>query len=113
MTPDNAAARLTIYLGAADLTGVRPAPDEIIRRAHAAGLVGAMVTRALPVPADGTRTRTISLSDPASVIVTILDREDRLRLFLQQLDDVRAAGASMQLEGVDDRDEVGVQPIES
>jgi PII-like signaling protein len=102
MTSDSPSARLTIYLGAADRTGVRPAPEDIIRRAHAAGLTAATLHR-LPQdePADGTR-RTISLSHPASVTVTIHDHETKLQSFLRQLDDLRDAGATMLLEGADE-----------
>ena len=40
MTVDGLVARLTIYLGAADRTGKRLAPEDVVRRAHAAGLTG-------------------------------------------------------------------------
>jgi PII-like signaling protein len=98
---DGLVARLTIYLGAADRTGTRPAPEEIIGRAHAAGLPGGTVSRAPQADVEAGAPRTISLSHPASVTVTILGTEPALRAFLEQLDDLREAGATMQLEGVD------------
>jgi len=102
MTIEGLVARLTIYLGAADRTGTRPLPEDIVRRAHAAGLAAATVNRT-PQDEDGVP-RTISLSHPASVTVTILGTEPKLRAFLRQLDDLRDAGATMLLEGADEFD---------
>jgi uncharacterized protein len=113
MTSDSSIARLTIYLGAADRAGVRPAPEDIVRRAHAAGLAAATLTRlSQDEPTDGSR-RTISLSHPASVTVTILDSEPKLQTFLRQLDDLRNAGATMLLEGADEYSEASTQLAES
>jgi uncharacterized protein len=106
---DGLVARLTIYLGAADRTGKRPAPEDVVGRAHAAGLAGATVTRAPQSDPDAERPRTISLSHPASVTVTILGTEPALRGFLEQLDDLRQAGATMLLEGADELHEANTQ----
>ena len=113
MMLDSPVARLTIYLGAADRTGVRPAPEDIIRRAHAAGLTAATLHR-LPQdePLDGSR-RTISLSHPASVTVTILDNEAKLQAFVRQLDDLREAGATILVETGDEYSEASTQLAES
>lgn len=102
-------ARLTIYLGAADRIGMRPAPEEIVGRAHAAGLAGATVSRAPQPDVEAGAPRTISLSHPASVTVTILGTEPALRAFLGQLDDLREAGATMLLEGADESHEASTQ----
>jgi hypothetical protein len=107
MTLEGPTARLTIYLGAADLSG--PRHDEIIRRAHEAGLVAAIVQHAPQPDLDAGAPRTILLSHPASVTVTILDTEPRLRAFVRQLDDVSDAGMTVRLEGVDVRSEVAAQ----
>ena len=105
MTLEGPAARLTIYLGAADLSG--PRHDEIIRRAHEAGLLAATVQHAPQPDLDAGAPRTILLSHPASVTVTIVDNEPKLRAFVHQLDDVREAGMAMRLEGADGLSEVG------
>ena len=102
-------ARLTIYLGAADRTGVRLMPEEVILRAHTAGLTGATVSRAPQLEVEGDGPRTISLSHPASVTVTILASETLLRTFLASLDDLREAGATMLLEGADELHEANTQ----
>jgi uncharacterized protein len=106
---DGLVARLTIYLGAADRTGTRPAPEEIIGRAHAAGLPGATVSHAPQQDVDAGAPRTISLSHPAAVTVTILGTEPALRAFVEQLDDLREAGATMLLEGANELDEASTQ----
>ena len=104
MTLEDPAARLTIYLGAADLSG--PRHDQIIRRAHEAGLVAAIVQHAPQPDFDTGAPRTILLSHPASVTVTILDTEPKLQAFVRELDDLSDAGITMRLEGVDVRSEV-------
>ena len=106
---DGLVARLTIYLGAADRTGMRPAPEEIIGRAHAAGLPGATMSRAPQPDVEAGAQRTISLSHPASVTVTILGTEPALRAFLGELDDLREAGATMVLEGADQLHDASTQ----
>jgi PII-like signaling protein len=109
MTVDDVVARLTIYLGAADRTGIRLMPEEVILRAHRAGLTGATVSRAPQLDVDGNGPRTISLSHPAAVTVTILASEPLLRTFLASLDDLREAGATMLLEGADEMHEANTQ----
>jgi PII-like signaling protein len=109
MAVDDVVARLTIYLGAADRTGIRIMPEEVVLRAHAAGLTGATVSRAPQIEVDGDGPRTISLSHPAAVTVTILAAEPLLRTFLASIDDLRDAGATMLLEGADELHEANTQ----
>jgi PII-like signaling protein len=109
MTADDLVARLTIYLGAADRTGMRLMPEEVVLRAHTAGITGATVSRAPQLDVDGDGPRTISLSHPAAVTVTILASEDLLRSFLAGLDDLREAGATMLLEGTDELHDANTQ----
>jgi PII-like signaling protein len=109
MAVDDVVARLTIYLGAADRTGIRLVPEEVILRAHAAGLTGATVSRGSQLDVEGDGPRTISLSHPAAVTVTILSSETLLRTFLASLDDLRAAGATMLLEGAEELHEANTQ----
>ena len=113
MGTDASVARLTIYLGAADRTGQRPAPEDVVARAHAAGLTGATVARAPQPDVEAAVPRTISLSHPASVTVTVLGTEPALREFLEQLDDLRAAGATMLLEGAEELHEATTRPASS
>jgi PII-like signaling protein len=105
MTLEDPTARLTIYLGAADLSG--PRHDDIVRRAHEAGLAAAIVQHAPQPELETGAPRTILLSHPASVTVTILDTEPKLRAFVRELDDLNDAGITMRLEGVDVRSQVG------
>ncbi len=109
MAIDDVVARLTIYLGAADRIGTGFMPEEVVLRAHAAGLTGATVSRPQLVDADDDGPRTISLSHPASVTVTILASEPLLRAFLAGLDDLREAGATMLLEGADELHDANTQ----
>jgi PII-like signaling protein len=109
MTVGDLVARLTIYLGAADRTGKRLSPEDVVRRAHAAGLTGATVSRASQLDGDTDGPRTISLSHPAAVTVAILGTEQMLRTFLAGLDDLRAAGATMLLEGAEELHEANTQ----
>lgn len=109
MTVEGLVARLTIYLGDADRTGTRPPPEDIVRRAHAAGLAAATVNRTPQDEGENGAPRTISLSHPATVTVTILSTEPKLRAFLRQLDDLRDAGATMLLEGADEFDVASTQ----
>jgi PII-like signaling protein len=109
MAVDDVVARLTIYLGAADRTGARVMPEEVILRAHAAGITGATVSRASQLDVDGDGRRTIFLSHPAAVTVTILASEPVLRTFLAGLDDFREAGATMLFEGADEFHEANTQ----
>jgi len=109
MAIDDLVARLTVYLGAADRTGKRLSPEDVVRRAHAAGLTGATVNRAPQLDVDDDGPRTISLSHPAAVTVTIFATEPLLRAFLAGLDDLREAGATMLLEGADELHEANTQ----
>ncbi|KAA2252831.1 DUF190 domain-containing protein [Solihabitans fulvus] len=80
--------RLTVLVGE-ETWQHRPVYYEIVRRAHAAGLAGATVLRA--IEGYGTTlkvhsTRLLSLVDGLGFVVLIVDREDRIRDFLPRLD---------------------------
>lgn len=97
MTPETTAAlRLTILLGEDDQWHHRPLYDEIIRRAHAAGLAGASVFRG--VEGYGAHnhihtTRILSLSEEMPVAIMIVDREPLIRDFVTGLQELRIEGA--------------------
>lgn len=102
-TETTAALRLTILIGEDDQWHHRPLYDEIIRRAHAAGLAGASVFRG--VEGFGTHnyihtTRILSLSEDTPVAITIVDREPVIRDFVAGLQELRIEG-SVTLEPVE------------
>jgi PII-like signaling protein len=89
------AVRLTIFVGEDDQWHHRPLYHEIVHRAHEAGLAGASVLRGIEGYGASSRihtTRLLSLSEDLPVAVIIVDREDRIRAFLPQLDELVAEG---------------------
>jgi uncharacterized protein len=92
---DGPAVRLTIFIGEDDTWHHRPLYHEIVRRAHASGLAGASVLRGIEGYGASSRihtTRLLSLSDDLPIAVIIVDREDRIRAFLPELDELVAEG---------------------
>lgn len=95
MNHTESALRLTIFVGADDRWQHRPLHDEIVRRAHEAGLAGATV---LPGCEGYGRsdlvhtTRLLSLAEDLPVMVIIVDAEERVRGFLPRLDDLITDG---------------------
>ena len=66
-----------------------------MHRAHAAGLAGASVLRGIEGYGASSRvhtTRLLSLSQDLPIAIVIVDREDRVRAFLSQLDELVAEG---------------------
>jgi uncharacterized protein len=98
------AMRLTIYIGESDRYHHKPVSDEIVHRAHAAGLAGASVFRGLEGFGASSHihtTRILSLSDDLPLAIVIIDSEEKIREFLPQLDDVTGGGALVTLDEVD------------
>lgn len=98
------ATRLTIYIGESDRYHHKPVSDEIVHRAHAAGLAGASVFRGLEGYGASNHIRTthiLSLSDDLPIAIIIIDTEEKIRDFLPQLDDVIGGGALVTLDEVD------------
>ncbi|QUH05545.1 DUF190 domain-containing protein [Saccharopolyspora erythraea] len=92
---DGNALRLTAIVGEADTYEHRPLFDEIVRRAHRAGLAGASVFRGVEgfgVSSVIHTTRVLSLSEDLPVAVVIVDAEQRIRDFLPQLRELVAGG---------------------
>ncbi len=89
------ACRITIFIGDSDRFGRRPLYEEIVRRAHDAGLAGATVLRGSEGYGASSRihtTRLLDLSEDLPIAVVIVDDEQRIRDFLPQLDEIVAEG---------------------
>lgn len=92
------ALRLSIFLGEDDLWHHKPLYHEIVRRAKEAGLAGATVLRGSEGFGASSTVHTVRLLDLAEnlpVLVLIVDREDKIRAFLPQLDELVAEGAAL------------------
>jgi PII-like signaling protein len=83
------ASRLTIFIGEASRFNHRPLYDEIVRRAHEAGLAGATVLRGIEGYGASTHVHTMHLlssGEDLPAIVLIVDDAERIRAFLPELD---------------------------
>lgn len=95
MKIEGPAVRLTVFVGEDDTWHHRPLYHEIVHRARAAGLAGASVLRGIEGYGASERvhtTRLLSLSEDLPVAVIIVDREDAVRAFLPQLDELVTEG---------------------
>jgi PII-like signaling protein len=89
------ALRVTVFVGEDDRVHHRPLYTEIVHRAHAAGLAGASVVRGCEGFGATSlihTTRLLSLADDLPVIVIIVDREERIRAFLPELEELVQEG---------------------
>ncbi|MGW4383534.1 DUF190 domain-containing protein [Kitasatospora sp. NPDC004531] len=85
------ALRLTVFTGEDERWRHRPLYAEIVHRAHAAALAGASVFRGIEGFGGSAlvhTTRLLSLGDDLPVAIVIVDREERIRAFLPQLDEL-------------------------
>jgi len=95
MKIEGPALRLTIFVGEDDQWHHRPLYHEIVHRAHQAGLAGASVLRGVEGYGASSRihtTRLLSLSEDLPMAIVIVDREDRIRAFLPELDELVSEG---------------------
>lgn len=89
------AMRLTIHIGEDDIWHHKPLYHEIVRRARQAGLAGASVFRGVEGYGASSlihTTRFLSMSEDLPVAIVIVDREERLREFLPELDELISEG---------------------
>lgn len=89
------ALRAMIFVDETDTWHHRNTAVEIVRRADAAGLGGATVFRGIEGFGAHHRVHTarlLSLSDELPIVVLIVDAPDKVRAFLDTLDDVLAEG---------------------
>jgi hypothetical protein len=87
--------RLTIFVGESDRHGHTPLATEIVQRAHAAGLAGASAFRGVEGYGASNHihtTRILSLSDDLPMAITIVDSDEQITAFLNQLDDLVIEG---------------------
>ena len=85
------ALRMTVLAGEDQRWHHRPLYAEIVHRAHAARLAGASVFRGFEgfgASALVHTSRLLSVGDDLPVAVVVVDREERIRAFLPQLDDL-------------------------
>ncbi|MFI6447323.1 DUF190 domain-containing protein [Kitasatospora sp. NPDC050543] len=89
---------MTIFVGEDDTWHRRPLYSEIVHRARAAGLAGASVFRGIEGFGASSlvhTSRLLSLSADLPVAVVIVDREEPVRAFLPQLEELVAEGLVM------------------
>jgi uncharacterized protein len=95
MRLEGAQKRLTIFVGESDHHGHTPLATEIMQRAHAAGLAGVSVFRGVEGYGASNHihtTRILSLSDDLPMAVIIVDAEEPIRAFIEQLDELISDG---------------------
>jgi PII-like signaling protein len=89
------AVLLRIYTDEQALLGDQSLIDVIVRRAQEARLAGITVLRGLKGFGAGARLhqhRTFALSDNLPVVIEIVEEEDKLRAFVQAIDDLPEIG---------------------
>lgn len=87
--------RLMIFVGESDRHGHKSLAEEIVHRAHAAGMAGTTVFRGVEGFGASNRlhtTRILSLSDDLPLAIVIVDSEERVRAFLRELDGLLPKG---------------------
>lgn len=92
------ALRLTVFVGETDQYHRRPLYNEIVQRAHKAGLAGATVVRGIEGYGASTHihtSRILSLAEDLPLVIVIVDDADRVRAFLPQLDEIVEEGLVM------------------
>jgi PII-like signaling protein len=89
------ALRLTVFVDDNDVWHHRPLYNEIVHRAHAAGLAGASVFHGVEGFGASSlihTTRLLSLTENLPVAVLIVDTPERVHAFLPQLDELVTEG---------------------
>jgi PII-like signaling protein len=89
---------MTVLIGESDRVGRTPTYVEIVTRAHAAGMAGASVFRGIEGYGRTNHvhtTRILSLSDDLPVTVVIVDTEEKVRAFVEQIEPLVTGGLVM------------------
>lgn len=98
------ASLLRVFIGESDKHGHRPLYDVIVQEARSRGLAGATVLRAIAgygLRARMRSTRILDLSSDLPIVVEIVDQEDKIKGFLDRLDELleeTGAGGLVTLE---------------
>ncbi len=95
MRLQGSAARLTILVDEADRWHHTPLYVEIVHRAHRDGLAGATAVRGVEgfaAASDIHTSHLFALGEHLPVVITIVDSHDRVRAFLDSLDEVMSKG---------------------
>jgi PII-like signaling protein len=93
---------LRIFLGESDKAGRRPLYEEIVLKAREAQLAGATVLRGPMGFGHSSKlhtTKILRLSGDLPMVIEIVDAEDKIRAFLDQIEPIMGAGL-MTLERV-------------
>jgi PII-like signaling protein len=95
MRIDGPALLVRIYIGEADHHGGKPLYQAIVERLRERGLAGATVLRGIEGFGANARlhtTRLLRLSEDLPVLIEVVDREDRIRAVLPELDELVGDG---------------------
>lgn len=95
MTLSGIALRMTIFVGETDQVHHRPLYTEIVHRAHARGLAGATVLHGCEGYGATSRihtTRILSLTEDLPMVILIVDRPDKIRDFLPEVEELVSEG---------------------
>jgi uncharacterized protein len=87
--------RLTIFIGESDTFGHKSMVEEIVHRAHAAGLAGVSVFRGVEGFGASNHlhtTRILSLSDDLPMAIIVVDTAQNVDALLPQLDELVTEG---------------------
>jgi PII-like signaling protein len=86
---------LRIFVGESDKSGHRPLYEEIVLKAREAHLAGATVLRGPMGFGHSSRLHTakiLRLSEDLPMVIEIVDAEDKIRIFLDQIEPIMGAG---------------------
>jgi PII-like signaling protein len=95
MPLSGSALRMSVFISENDQFHHRPLYTEIVHRAHAAGLAGASVLRGCEGFGASSRihtTRLLSLNESLPVLIILIDRPERIRSFLPQVEELVTKG---------------------